>query len=450
MLFIFGILSSAISMYLLLFTVTKKKWASFVGSAVYLWAPYHFLSVYVAAAIGTVFMFALLPLVFIGLHLILDRSYKWGMVAIAIAIAGSILTHLMTLAMILPFVFVFFITQIIGEKNKTTKSGATLVGVILALLISAFYLIPLIKYLPDIMASGEGGGLSDNFKRYFPSLRQLLYSRWGYGPIISNAKDGDISLQIGVAQWLSFALGIAAMFASKLTFLKKFVVRKYIQSVLGYCVIFILSIFFMLDFSLPFWDFATKFIALDFPFRLLIVSVFSGSVVGALAIASLKNKKLALLFGGAIILISLYTNRNHRRVNMYTQYSLEDYIGAETTTNSYHEYLPMTADRELLNEDRTDEPAIKNNRLIAELEMKESETISLHQLAFPGIVTTVDGQYATYEVDERGRIAVRIPKGNSKIEIFFHKNRLITFSEFLSLCGLAIILVLLLLPKKQK
>ncbi|PIY80094.1 MAG: hypothetical protein COY80_04690 [Candidatus Pacebacteria bacterium CG_4_10_14_0_8_um_filter_42_14] len=443
MLFIFGLFASAASMYILLFRLTKKPWASFVGSSVYVWAPYHFLSVYVAAAIGTVFMFALLPILFIGVHLVLERSYRWGTVVIALAIAGSILTHLMTLAMVLPFAIVFFISQIIKRKDRTTKSGVAIAGIILSLLISAFYLIPLIKYLPSIAVSSESGGLSDNFQRYFPSLKQLVYSSWGYGPIISNAKDGDISMQIGIAQWLAFGLSLVVILASKNKIFKKLVNQKYFQVLLGYGLLFILSIYFMLDTSLPFWNFAVKFIALDFPFRLLIISVFSGSTMATLAISSLKNKKLMIILGILFVLIALYTNRNHRRVNMYTQYALEEYVGAETTTNTYHEYLPLTAGRELLTNDPT-EAEISRNRLTTQVEISEDGTISLHQFAFPGVITKVDGQTVVSGIDEKGRIKIDLTKGTHDIQVGFQKNFLIRFSEFLSLMALAIITLLVL------
>jgi len=449
MLFIFGLFASAASMYILLFRLTKKPWASFVGSSIYVWAPYHFLSVYVAAAIGTVFMFALLPILFIGIHLVLERSYRWGTVVISLAIAGSILTHLMTLAMVLPFAIVFFISQIIKRKDGATKSGVAIVGIVLGLLISAFYLIPLVKYLPSIAASSESGGLSDNFQRYFPSFKQLVYSGWGYGPIISNAKDGDISMQIGIAQWLAFGLGISVLIASRLKVFKKLVSQKHFQALLGYGLLFTLSIYFMLDLSLPFWNFAVKFIALDFPFRLLIISVFSGSVLAALAISSLTTQKLAIITGILFVLIALYTNRNHRRVNMYTQYALKDYVGAETTTNTYHEYLPQTADSELLSNDPT-MVEISQNRLTTQVEMAEDGTMSLHQFAFPGVLTKVDGQTIDSGIDEKGRIKIDLNKGTHDIQVGFQKNFLIRFSEFLSLSALAIITLLVLQPKKMK
>jgi len=448
MLFIFGFMASAVSMYVLLFRITKKSWPSLVGSSIYIWAPYHFLSVYVAAAIGTVFMFTLLPLLFIGIHLVLERSYKWGAIVVALAISGSILTHLMTLAMVLPFAVVFFISQIIKEKSGNRKSAVAIAGIFLGLLISAFYLIPLVKYLPSIVASSESGGLSDNFQRYFPSLKQLIYSGWGYGPIISNAKDGDISMQIGIAQWLAFGLSLIVIMASRIKKFKKILNQKHFRALLGYGLLFSLSIFFMLDSSIPFWSFATKFIALDFPFRLLIVSVFSGSVMAALAISNFKNKKLVIAAGMLFLLVALYTNRNHRRVNMYTQYALEEYVGAETTTNTYHEYLPLSASMELLKDNSTD-VVIKNNHLINKVEMSDDGTISLHQFAFPGVLTRVDDQDVESRIDEKGRIQIDLSKGVHKVEVGFQKNNLIKFSELLSLSTLAIITLLILQPKKR-
>jgi len=449
MLFIFGFIASGFSMYSLLLKLTKRPWASLVSAVLYVWAPYHFLSVYVAAAIGTVYLFALIPLLFLAVHLILEKSYRWGISIFAVVLAGSVLTHLMTLAMLFPFVLVFLLVQLVREKESILKSVVFVGATVLGLAIAAFYLIPLIQYLPIISASGEAGGLSDNFQRYFPSLKQLIYSHWGYGPIVSNAKDGEMSLQIGIAQWLAF-FGSLLLFTThlKIKYVKQILSRRYTKIVLGYAILFLLSIYFMLDISLPFWKIAVKMIALDFPFRLLLISVFSGSVLAGLLIANLKPSFLKIFFGVSLIIIALYTSRNHRKVNMYTQYGLEEYVGAETTTNTYHEYLPITANRELLNADEVPE-TISNNILTKNITLSEPGDVIVHQFVFPGITAKVNGELTEFTTSTDGLIAFSLPAGEFQITVGYEPTKVVVFSEYLSIAALGIIIVVLFLPKKK-
>src|SRR3990167_23024 len=67
LLFAGSYLAASCNMYWLVFRLTKNKFSSTLAAAVYLWSPYFFLTLYVAATMGTAFLFALLPLLVIGL-----------------------------------------------------------------------------------------------------------------------------------------------------------------------------------------------------------------------------------------------------------------------------------------------------------------------------------------------------------------------------------------------
>ena len=133
---------------------------------------------------------------------------------------------------------------------------------------------------------------------------------------------------------------------------------------------------------------------------------------------------------------------------MYTQYGLEEYVGAETTTNTYHEYLPITANRELLNADEVPE-TISNNILTKNITLSEPGDVIVHQFVFPGITAKVNGELTEFTTSTDGLIAFSLPAGEFQITVGYEPTKVVVFSEYLSIAALGIIIVVLFLPKKK-
>ncbi|NCN82816.1 MAG: hypothetical protein GW947_02505 [Candidatus Pacebacteria bacterium] len=462
MLFAGSYIAAGCSMYWLMYTLTKNRVASIVGAAAYLWAPYFFLSLYVAATIGTAFLFALLPILIISLHFLTQKNYVLGCVLLASLLAAALLTHVLTLTLLIPLLGSFWIFGFISTKERRKFFIWSVLAGILAVGLSAFYLLPLYSYLPLIAASTDSGGLTNNYTHYFASLKQLLYSPWGFGPIVSDAKQGEISLQVGIAQWLGgmFAifLLLVTLFFRKNKLFQKYIVTKQQKYLAIFTGLFLLSIVLMLDVAKPFWLAWTKLFPLDFPFRLLLMSVFTGSLLIGLVLASIKKTWLQILLGGCFICIALYTNRNHVRVNLYTEVPLDLYVASETTTNTYHEYMPRSADSSVLNDDLQsfipDSPEIVLSEqrspigVTAQINSPENQSVAIRQFAFPGVIVRVGGEIANKDIDGKGRIIIQVPAGNSEIKLSYEKPLLILLSEYISFASLVILTILFFRRKK--
>lgn len=444
-----AVVVSGWTMYAFSWAVTRKWVPSLVAAIVYIIAPYHFLSVYVAAAIGTVFQFVFVPLMFLGSLLITRRTRRSvGIILLGLGLAGSILSHLMLTVMILPFLLIWTVgcVLIFAKSSKTRWTSLVadfLITGVLACLLSAFYLLPLVTYKSAIVADSVDG-FRELYKLHFVSAKQLLYSSWGYGPITTEAKNGEVSFQVGIVQWLGVAgLSVVVLLSLLITKTNKsrltgarakihnwmellFEVPKNLGIVVLLLFLFLLACIGMLDISAPAWLLANVFMTLDYPWRLLLLAVFFGSATIGLLLASIRVRALQLALAVLIISAAWYTNRNHIGVNLYTEIPVADYVEAESTTNSYSEYLPKGAYDKVMFEHYsfvlepeavatvTAQTAIS---IDASVSTTQSGTFTLRHYSFPTVVISVDGQEVQEATDPSGLSRIPLSQGTQKVVI---------------------------------
>ncbi|HYD35369.1 MAG TPA: hypothetical protein VD999_04845 [Vitreimonas sp.] len=463
-LFGLSLIVSAVTMYVCVYYLTKSKLGSLVAAVIYAWAPYHFLSIYVSASIGNAWSFVFVPLLAWGLALVLDKKRTGGIVLIALSVAALILTHLMTLVLVLPPMILWFGIQWLirwwpqREVHELKLSFLTLAaGIGLAFVITAFYLVPLITYLPIINAGQQGSGFKGLYERNLVTLKQLIYSPWGFGPIVDNAKDGEISFQVGIAQWL--AMGMAGL-AWLAVLIKS---RKNDAALLALGTAYAFTILLMIDISKPLWLVVDSAISIDYPFRLLLVAVFFGSLAAGYVIAQLPWKFIKVIVSVLLIGVAVYTNRNHIRVNQYTDVPLQLYIDSELTTNTFHEYLPKgqgmvdpwvgnpLARSPLLSSEQLQArglttqvgeryPSTKLSQTTTQLEfvvqLEKDSDVALHHYVFPGIKVLVNGQPVEFELDANTVIFKRLPAGEHTITIRYERPSWVYLGYLVSLLGL--------------
>lgn len=445
-LFFLAYFFSGLFMYILTHDLLKNRLAASLSAILYLWSPYHFLTIFVGASMGIVYVFAFLPLLLLGIHRIKENK-KIGIPITALGFAGIILSHLMHLFFLSPVIFIFVLWEFANTQDRTDFIKKTVFGLILGVLISTFYLMPAVYYNQFTKIHQESG-FTGLYRRNFVNLSQIIYSKWEYGPIVSNAKDGDMSVQLGIAQWLSF-LGILLLFIlGKL--------RANCKSLSIFLLFgFLICIYLMLDFSLPVWQLTGKFVTLDYPFRELLGATFIGSVLGGILIANFRPV-LQRIFFFLIILIALYTNRNHIRVNQYTNIPIDTYVESEMTTNSFNEYLPFLADNKLVgNPPDIIEGAnlaisnVKQNSFSLSLNVNSpgQTRASIRQFYFPGQSLYINNKKIDYRIDQKGRINFNLPAGSHNIILKYEETTIIKFSKISTLIGIIILIILLIKHK---
>ncbi|MBI2596862.1 hypothetical protein HYW41_01785 [Candidatus Daviesbacteria bacterium] len=442
-LFFLSYLTSGIAMYFFVLNLLKERLAAFTSSILYLWLPYHFLIIFVGASMGIAFVFTFLPIIFCGI-IQMGRNEKIGITLFSLGLSGVILSHIMHLLFLLPTILLFTLWTFINEYKKINIIKNISIGLFLTILISAFYLIPALNYNKSTKAHIESG-FSELYKRNFVNFSQILYSKWGFGPIINNAKNSETSFQLGFAQWISIILLIIAIITKKIS-------KNYLSLSLILLIIFVINIFLMLDYSEFIWRILIKYVPIDFPFRLLLPSAFITSTCAGVIIAS-SQKRLKIILSIFLILIAIYTNRNHININLYTNYPLSTYLDSELslTTNTFNEYLPIQANTKLL--DKPWKEVFGNyissintkqttNSLSFDISLKETERVSIGQFYFPGQTLYLDKKISQYNVDKDGLISFIAPKGRHSVIVKYQETFLIKFSKFLTILGILITLLL--------
>ena len=453
-LFLSSYLLSGIFMYLFAFNLFQNRFAALVSALLYQWAPYHFLTILVGAAMGTTFAFVFLPLLLWGIHTLgSNKKPMMGITLTALGFCGIILSHLLTTISLGPLVFLFII-WILFTKTTATQRAVVFKNLLLSftigLGISAFYLLPAIYYLQDTQVGT--GAFSALYQKNFVNFDQLIYSRWGYG-VADRAKDGVISYQIGIAQWISFFIAVVFIITSSS---KRFhLIEKLSQFrwlAINLSLVFLLSIFLMIDPSRPFWDIATLFIALDYPTMFLLSATCAGSLLGGFVVTVTKERLQPVVFIG-LLLIALFTNRNHLAVNMYTDIPVSLYVASEITTNSYHEYLPSTADVKLFDEPLTSivlpntiiptDITRNTKELSFSISVPHKTEIIINHFSFAGIKLYVDNLLQAFKTDDRGRMIFNSEQGEHRVSVRFEETPLIKIAKFITIGSLLYLLFLL-------
>ncbi len=135
---------SGITMYFFTKEVTKNKKMSIIAALIYIFAPYRLTDMYLRNALAELTSFMFLPLVFHGLYGIINEKKNSEYILILAAI-GLILTHTVLTMYIAIICLIYLLTQIKKLKKRKILWNL-LISLIIILMITSFYTIPLIEH----------------------------------------------------------------------------------------------------------------------------------------------------------------------------------------------------------------------------------------------------------------------------------------------------------------
>lgn len=418
----------------------KKNWLAFMTSLLYLIAPYRFVNIFVRATAGESMALIFPPLLFWGIDwILLEKEKLKGIFILAIGIAGLILSHGLIFILFFSFGALYFILRLITLSAKRIEVFVHFIKAsFLGLSLSAFYLLPALlekKYTAPPKASP----LHDLLLKHFITLKQVLYSRWGYGFSRQGIELDDMSFQLGIGQWLVIS------FAALLIFKKK--------ELSIYLALFTIAVFSMLEYSREIWQIILGYIPFDFPWRMLGFTVFISSITFAALISLIKNFFVKIIFIALVLMLIVYGNRNHLRVNKYT-YLAEDYYKQKLdTTNTFNEYSPKKVREEFVKVNREIVISQNKNIVISNIEQKEhiirfnkdgpAGKIIINQLYFPGWKLYMDGVEQEFIKNKQGVIEFKAGEGLRRIELVFKRTKVRVLSEIITITVCIIYLYLL-------
>jgi hypothetical protein len=426
-LFALSLIGSALTMFWLSKVLWKNNFAALLSSLIYVYAPYRAVNVWVRGALPEAFGFVIFPII---LYAIEKRRF----VLLAVASSFLLISHNLSFIMFLPVI-------ILWSFYRRYWKG--FFGLVVAGLLSAFYILPVIFESQFVGLGSIVSGPYD-FRAHFVTLRQIFLDRsWGYGG--STWGDGDgLNLSVGIVQW------IGAIFTVGYLFLRKR--WREFKSVLILTLSGLTFLFLTHNKSTFLWVNLPGIEFIQFPWRFLGVSVFSFSLAaGAVLHKASRKFSISVLVLVFVLLVSF--NLKFFREDIW--FTVDDryfLTGAEWTrqrTASIGDFWPIYGP---VPESPPEgffgnwQPEVKkSNYQKFVIEHPRDSEISLPTAYFPGWSASIDGNSIPVTSSDTGMVNIEVPAGRRIAELKFGNTTPRIVGNTISL---GTIMALLLLSKK--
>lgn len=429
-------ITSGIGMYLWTRRFLSES-ASIVAGALYMFAPYRFVDLYVRGAIGEHVAFMFVPFVLLSISIIWEqkKSEKFSIVPIvggAVAAAGLILAHNAISLMFMPVIFLYIVFLFYTNKQNIKKTVQSAISILTGFLLSFYFWFPAFfegKYtLRDIVASEE-------YQQRFVKIQDLLYGDWSYGIT------GQFTTQVGVVH-------IALLIVSLVTIKKIAKSKKYLTMYLGLLAILFASLFIMLEQSDVIWQMVTMLQKFQFPWRFLSVTIFAASVIGAIAVHSQKSQQTKKIIFLLTLGFLIATTHNYWHAKEYSKVPDSFFEKVYEGTTDTGESSPRWATRFAEHKAENAVEIVSGDARISNIEKnytkrkyvissKTDQTrIRDNTLYFPGWEVYVNDKKTNIEFQDpanRGIITYLVPKGSNNVRVEFTDTKLRQFANIVSL-----------------
>ncbi|MBP7842584.1 hypothetical protein KA017_01130 [Candidatus Woesebacteria bacterium] len=434
---------------------TRKSFdtkSALTATAIYALVPFRFLTLYVTGQIGGYFGLFFASVVFLGIHNTLRSKSKFTGPLLALGIAGLITSHLLSIILFfLPLVGYTLI--LLKEKFAIEKFKSLARWSLVGVGLSSFYLFP---FLFEKQWVKIGNQVLVEYTDHWPTLKQLIYSPWGYGSSVNTVLDG-MSFQIGLALIASLSISLLLTLIKK----KKMTVATYFI----FCLL--VMVFLMLEFSAPVWKLLTPLQLIQYPWRLLAVTTLLGSWLTAWLIHNLKGRAqwLAIVL---LLVVAVYNVRNYTKPWPLGWKTDFDYTANTSlfygSTDISWELMPITTTGApnkkpesliLIDESQvTISHFAKTNsgatRYTADISAKGNSQLNILIWDLPIWEVRVNGIVQEKQRAEDGTILVPITESSKSLEIILKKTNLQIISDLLSLICLLYIAKTLLFQKQLR
>ncbi|MDO8638546.1 MAG: glycosyltransferase family 39 protein [Candidatus Daviesbacteria bacterium] len=457
--FILGFVLAPFSMYLFLNSFLNK-WAAVVGSVLYAYAPFRAQEVYVRGAISEFSTLIFFPLLFwAAAQLIKTDKWKYFFY-LSLFLGLFLLTHNLMAVVFIPILIIWILFLLItGKKMPSLKVFSS---ILLGFGLAAFFWLPVIFEKQFAHTETLLGGYFD-YRQHFVNLYELFISNhWGYGSSVLGPND-DLNLSAGQVHWI---LSVLTFLLAVVTFKKN---RNLSLIVFFLAVVELILLFLMHQKSSFVWSAFPTLAYLQFPWRLLALSSFLLSILGAIGIFILSKFKINYIVPiFSIVIISLtlimYANFFHPK-DWYNLTDQEKFSGVnweKQLTTSIFDYLPIYAKLppkikapnlpEVLGGSATFENYIKGSNFQSGIvDIKKAATLRLPLFDFPGMTIFIDGQMVGHNhTDCRneefclGLITFDISTGQHTIKAILEDTPVRSIGNYLTVfSGVAFILILL-------
>lgn len=456
LLFGLGFILSGIFMFFL----AREFWGNlggFLSAVFYIYAPYHAVDVYVRGAMAEHWGLVWFPLILLAVYKVIrEKESKW-ILLLAASYGFLLLSHNIMSLLFSVVAFVWGVMWLVLTKNykKVVRLG---IGVIWALFLAAFFLLPAIfekKFVhTETMLMGYF-----NYLAHFVSLRQLfIKADWGWGASVYGTED-MMPFMIGTLHWGLVVINavLAGLFWRKKKTLP-------LLGVIGFSTIFFFGSAFMTHArSTPIWLRIKVIEYLQFPWRFLGLVIFFASLSSGAIVMFLKSKPLKYFLTVSLIVGLLFSIRVFFQPERHYDVTDKDRLSGEqwqlALTNAIFDYLPVYAQYPPAEEAPKVPQIISGQAEVNNfqkgtnwqkfgLEVKDEEeaTIQLSLYDFPDWTVWVDGKEVKTSHDNfLGLVTFKASQGIHQITVRLidtpirRASNLISLFSWLTLAGLVVI-----------
>lgn len=456
---------TGLAMYQMVKEISKNNLVAILAAVIYILAPYRLTDMYIRYALAELVSFLFLPIIFLGMYRLFYRTKKKDYL-LAVGTIGLLLTHTVIAFYTAIFCFIYVILHYKKIKKKKLIKPIV-VNIVLAIIISSFFWIPLLETKQatqyEVFKPGRMER-TDVLIAYKLDISQLFYTTTDSGMIY---EIGFITI-IGLLLTPMVIKKIRKSQKIKASWYKTYLFML-ISGVV--CLLMTLKIF-------PFEHLPSILKMLQFSFRLLEFSSFFLTVVAAInygiLIYHFGKKELGILIGVCLFLTVFLFNHIRYREVAFDENILWPAVSVTQETGRVHagcasfEYLPTKAfeNRDYI-ETRDQSVQIVEGSCQIEEEKKENTNLSfqvsyvltptkieLPYIYYPGytVLIEIDGKKENLPIyeTEKGFVGVTIPICEQGFVTLQYTGTIwMKFSAFISLIGVCIFIGLQLKKRSR-
>ena len=397
------------------------EYAGLLTGILYQVYPFHVGDLFMRGSIPALFAYVWFPLVLLFIREIFIKKSFSSMGYMSLAYAGLIMTHLVssymfTFVMIGYGLYMFFI-----EKKKGILR--LICAMILGLGLSSAYFIPVI------------------FERSFIHIEFIK---------VYNYRDGflflyNIYIREGFYRFLNTAVITDAVF---LVFFLTLLKRKYIEARNTFFVVLIsVSVFLTTPLSLLIWKYIPYFSTIQFPWRWLIFSGLSVTIIAGSHIVNMqgKVKKDALLILLPFLMCSFASILSVSFINLdICRISSKIFAPCEYRpiwVKNYKNELPDALEVEIIKGEGSEEILDwKSNKRVLSTNGITPLYLKFSTFYYPGWECKIDDRQCGIMIDkDSGSMVIEVPEGRHIIELFFRDTPPRYYGKLISIVSLFII-----------
>jgi hypothetical protein len=343
-----------------------SPWGSALAACAYVLAPFHLVNVFVRGdSLSEFWAFVWFPLILWAVHAILEyrRGKAAASLALALALAGLVLTHNVSTVLFAPFIVIYALALLIRRGRQSDRFAtsfmrgaiALLLPALAALLLSAWFWLPALGEASGAQLGEQTTGYF-NYANHFRSTN-LIQSSLAFDYAVN--ENGD-AFAMGLVQAALIVLGSAV-------WLWKEASARNQEPGLGdlFYPVLLLSLFALATFMITpasalVWEHAPLIKLAQFPWRMLSVqAVFGAVLIGGISKLEKPDPRsgvnqsplftFATLFAFLLLGVSALVQLPNARLNVQsrdvTPASIQFYewYSGNIGTTIRAEYLPKTA-----------------------------------------------------------------------------------------------------------